>query len=133
MPNADANCPCSLPQERQFLPAARTLSWVVNYLICMALWSIRRAIFRVALNFLPALRERRALSRGRATPMMQLLRVYLAAGGLLVTLCAPGTPFAQKPGGILQMPDFSSPASMSMHEESTITAGTPVMPVFNNL
>src|ERR1700694_208504 len=61
MPNADANSPCSLPQERQLLPAARTLSWVVNYLICMASWSIGRAIFGVALNLLPALRERRAL------------------------------------------------------------------------
>jgi hypothetical protein len=31
------------------------------------------------------------------------------------------------------MPDFASPASMSMHEESTITAGIPLMGVFNNL
>src|SRR5438477_334741 len=30
------------------LPAARTLSSVSNYLICMALWSIARAVFRVA-------------------------------------------------------------------------------------
>ncbi len=48
-------------------------------------------------------------------------------------LAGTGPAMAQKSGGILQMPDFSSPASMSMHEESTITAGTPVMPVFNNL
>src|SRR5882672_5662052 len=46
------------------LPAARTLSWVSNYLIGMALWSIGRAIFRVASNFLPVLRERRALLGG---------------------------------------------------------------------
>ncbi len=48
-------------------------------------------------------------------------------------LAGTGPAMAQKSGGILQMPDFSSPASMSMHEESTITAGTPVMPLFNNL
>ena len=41
--------------------------------------------------------------------------------------------FAQKAGGILQMLDFASPASMSIHEESTITAGIPMMGVFNNL
>src|SRR6266436_3170582 len=48
------------------LPAGRTLFRVANYLICTALWSIGRAIFRVASNFLPALRDGRApaLSRG---------------------------------------------------------------------
>src|SRR5712671_5360852 len=45
------------------LPAARTPSWVSNYLICIALWSIGRAIFRVASNFLPALREGRVTRR----------------------------------------------------------------------
>src|SRR5437016_4177870 len=62
MPNADANSPCSLPQERQLLPAGRTPSSVVNSLICMASWSIGRAIFCVVLSFLPALRERRGLA-----------------------------------------------------------------------
>jgi peptide/nickel transport system substrate-binding protein len=33
----------------------------------------------------------------------------------------------------LHMLDFASPASMSIHEESTITAGIPMMGVFNNL
>jgi len=112
------------------LPAGRTLAWVVNHLICMASWSIGRAIFRIVLNYLPALRERRALvigalrspngegfrdqrqytqlfpviisnnsgpaaadrtsgrRRARATPMMQGLRIYLAAGGLLTALLA---------------------------------------------
>src|SRR6266853_5594144 len=46
---------------------------------------------------------------------------------------AADTALAQKRGGILQMPDFASPASMSLHEESTIAAGTPLMGVFNNL
>src|ERR1700730_9384934 len=114
MPNADANSPCSLPQERQLLPAARPLSWVCNYLICMALWSIGRAIFRVASNFFPALRERRALSatmagprrriepradaEGGQRPMMRTLRVYLA-GALLVAAPLTGTGFAHTPGG----------------------------------
>ncbi len=64
--------------------------------------------------------------------MMQVLRVYLAAGGLLAALAAQ-TALAQKAGGILQMPGFASPASMSIHEESTIAAGIPLMGVFNNL
>jgi hypothetical protein len=52
---------------------------------------------------------------------------------LLAALLAAETAFAQKPGGILQMPGFASPASMSIHEESTIAAGIPLMGVFNNL
>jgi peptide/nickel transport system substrate-binding protein len=56
-----------------------------------------------------------------------------AASALLIALSGGGTALAQKPGGILQMPDFASPASMSIHEESTITAGIPLMGVFNNL
>jgi peptide/nickel transport system substrate-binding protein len=57
----------------------------------------------------------------------------LALAGPLCLLLVLDSALAQKPGGILQMPDFASPASMSMHEESTITAGTPLMGVFNNL
>src|SRR3984893_13466276 len=41
------------------LPAARALFLAANNLISMDLWSIGRAIFRGAENFLPALRERR--------------------------------------------------------------------------
>src|SRR5713226_8565899 len=65
--------------------------------------------------------------------MMQAIRAITVAAALAVVVLAAPAASAQKSGGILQMPDFSSPASMSMHEESTITAGTPVMPVFNNL
>ena len=42
------------------------------------------------------------------------------AGGLLVASVAAGPAAAQKPDGILKMPGFASPASMSIHEESTI-------------
>src|SRR6266403_4546729 len=51
--------PAASLRNAQRLPAARTLFRAFNYLICTALWSIGRAIFRVASNFLPALRERR--------------------------------------------------------------------------
>src|SRR6266853_1578752 len=64
--------------------------------------------------------------------MMRKLRAFAAAVGLLVASLV-GPALAQKPGGILQMPDFASPASMSVHEESTITAVIPTMGVFNNL
>jgi peptide/nickel transport system substrate-binding protein len=60
-------------------------------------------------------------------------RFSAVCGCLLATFAAASAASAQKPGGILQMPDFASPASMSIHEESTIAAGTPLMPVFNNL
>jgi peptide/nickel transport system substrate-binding protein len=56
-----------------------------------------------------------------------------AMAGLLASLWVGEPSLAQKSGGILQMPDFASPASMSLHEESTIAAGTPLMGVFNNL
>ena len=65
--------------------------------------------------------------------MIRRLRSCLAASTLLAALLVATAAFAQKPGGILQMPGFASPASMSIHEESTIAAGIPLMPVFNNL
>jgi len=61
------------------------------------------------------------------------LRSYVMAGALAVAALVAGPTVAQKPGGILQMPGFASPASMSIHEESTIAAGIPLMGVFNNL
>ena len=51
----------------------------------------------------------------------------------LVALLGAAPAFAQKPGGILRMPFFDSPASMSLHEESTTAALRPMMGVFNNL
>jgi peptide/nickel transport system substrate-binding protein len=60
-------------------------------------------------------------------------RAFAVGGALLAALVVNNGALAQKPGGVLQMPDFASPASMSLHEESTIAAGTPLMGVFNNL
>src|SRR5580704_16196082 len=56
-----------------------------------------------------------------------------AAAAVLLTLTCPQAAWAQKPGGILRMPHLDSPASMSIHEESTISTLGPMMGVFNNL
>ena len=65
--------------------------------------------------------------------MTRRLWRWVAAGWLLGGLIGITPAFAQTPGGILQMPNFTSPASMSIHEESTIAVGIPMMGVFNNL
>src|SRR6516225_7280819 len=52
---------------------------------------------------------------------------------LLIALSGGGEAFAQKQGGILKIGQFDSPASMSIHEESSNTAEGPMMGVFNNL
>src|SRR3984893_9741743 len=65
---------------------------------------------------------RRPTACGRAT--------VWAAVALAVTSSAA---LAQKPGGILKMPHGDSPASMSIHAESTIVSEGPMMAVFNNL
>src|SRR6516225_8869124 len=61
------------------------------------------------------------------------LRSLAIAGGVLAGLWASEPAFAQKPGGVLRIPMGTSPASMSIHEESTIAALGPMMGVFNNL
>jgi len=61
------------------------------------------------------------------------LATLAAASGLLASLCINGPGFAQKYGGVLRMPSGDSPASMSIHEESTIAVLGPMMGVFNNL
>ena len=48
-------------------------------------------------------------------------------------LAFTGPATAQKPGGILKVHFFDSPASMSIHEEATIAGQGPMMGVFNNL
>src|SRR6266404_2863259 len=56
-----------------------------------------------------------------------------AAAAMLMTLCLGNGALAQKSGGVLKMPHGDSPASMSIHEESTIVSEGPMMAVFNNL
>ena len=61
------------------------------------------------------------------------LRSVAVAGGLLTAMAAAEPALAQKPGGILRLSHFDSPASMSILEESTRAAEQPMMHVFNNL
>ena len=59
--------------------------------------------------------------------------IAAAVNALLIGMAATGPAVAQKPGGVLRMPIGNSPASMSIHEEATRIAVTPMMAVFNNL
>jgi peptide/nickel transport system substrate-binding protein len=61
------------------------------------------------------------------------MRSVAVAGGLLTAMAAAEPALAQKPGGILRLSHFDSPASMSILEESTVAALRPAMGVFNNL
>src|SRR5437016_5105250 len=65
--------------------------------------------------------------------MIGNLRAVAMAGPLLVALFGGEAARAQKTGGILKMFSADSPASMSIHEESTVFAEGPMMGVFNNL
>ena len=57
--------------------------------------------------------------------------VFAGIAVLLASSLAPAA--AQKSGGILKLQFFDSPATMSIHEESTIAGQGPMMGVFNNL
>src|SRR5438309_10393468 len=61
------------------------------------------------------------------------VHLIAAAAGLSLGLTMVHPAIAQKAGGILQLSHFDSPASMSLHEESTTAALRPMMGVFNNL
>jgi len=65
--------------------------------------------------------------------MKRVLRAVAAAAALLAATSAAETAFAQKRGGVLKIYFFDSPASMSIHEETTNAAEGPMMGVFNNL
>jgi len=65
--------------------------------------------------------------------MKRTLRALAAVAALLTATSAAETAFAQKRGGILKIYFFDSPASMSIHEETTNAAEGPMMGVFNNL
>jgi len=55
------------------------------------------------------------------------------AGALLVALMGSAPALAQKPGGVLKIQHWDSPASMSIHEEATYSTVVPMMGVMNNL
>ena len=65
--------------------------------------------------------------------MKQKYRALAAAGALLIAMSVTNAAFAQKPGGILKVYHWDSPASMSIHEEATYSTVVPMMGVFNNL
>src|SRR5208282_4825559 len=65
--------------------------------------------------------------------MTRDLRSFAAAAGVLILLAATPSALAQKQGGILRQYIIDSPASMSIHEETTVVAERPMMAVMNNL
>jgi len=65
--------------------------------------------------------------------MIGNFRAVAMAGPLLVAVFGGEAAWSQKTGGILKMYSPDSPASMSIHEESTVFAEGPMMGVFNNL
>jgi peptide/nickel transport system substrate-binding protein len=64
---------------------------------------------------------------------MGRILLWMAAAGALFATALAAPALAQKQGGVLRIPSSNSPASMSIHEESTRYAVTPAMGVFNNL
>src|SRR3954468_8644863 len=70
----------------------------------------------------------RILSK-RAFALLRCIVVVLTAGAMF----PPDAAWAQKQGGILRVAHRDSPASMSIHEEGTISVVMPAMGVFNNL
>jgi peptide/nickel transport system substrate-binding protein len=80
-------------------------------------------------------------SAGRASPpgqsaakggssMRPTLSALAAAAAILIAASAAT---AQKPGGTLRIQHRDSPASMSIHEEATVSTSVPIMAVMNNL
>jgi peptide/nickel transport system substrate-binding protein len=65
--------------------------------------------------------------------MKRDFRVLAAVGSLSLAVAVADNAFAEKAGGILKVGHFDSPASVSMHEESTAAVNRPMMGVFNNL
>src|SRR5271168_3679003 len=65
--------------------------------------------------------------------MVPTLRLVTAFLGIFAMTAASGAALAQKQGGILRQYIIDSPASMSIHEETTVVAERPMMAVMNNL
>src|ERR1700756_3787044 len=66
--------------------------------------------------------------------MLMVRRFLILSLMICAALGLPmGTALAQQTGGILKFFHRDSPASMSIHEEATISTVAPMMGVFNNL
>ena len=59
--------------------------------------------------------------------MKRDLRVLAVVGAVLLALSAAHAAFAQKQDGVLKIYFFDSPASVSIHEETTAAGQGPVM------
>jgi peptide/nickel transport system substrate-binding protein len=70
---------------------------------------------------------------GGERPMTRHFRALTVVIGSLIALSAGPAALAQKQGGILRQYIIDSPASMSIHEETTVVAERPMMAVMNNL
>src|SRR4051812_2592692 len=80
-----------------------------------------------------ALIFRRPRFQGRMSAMRHCLRALATAGPLLTAMALAPPSSAQQAGGMLRIGHFTSPASVSMLEESTAAVNRPMMGVFNNL
>src|SRR3954470_24011979 len=80
-----------------------------------------------------ALIFRRPRFQGRTSAMRHCLRALATAGPLLTAMALAPPSSAQQAGGMLRIGHFTSPASVSMLEESTAAVNRPMMGVFNNL
>ena len=69
----------------------------------------------------------------REEEMVPRWRLVTAIFGLFAAMSTASAALAQKHGGILKQYMTDSPASMSIHEETTVVAERPMMGVFNNL
>jgi peptide/nickel transport system substrate-binding protein len=61
--------------------------------------------------------------------LLRLISIFILTAATIPV----GSAWAQKPGGVLRITHRDSPASMSIHEEGTISVVLPMMGVFNNL
>src|ERR1700730_17471470 len=75
----------------------------------------------------------RMTANRRWADMKRYLTAFAVTAPLLVGLSVVEPAVAQKPGGLLRVYHWDSPASMSIHEEATYSTVVPMMGVFNNL
>src|SRR3954469_11301622 len=81
----------------------------------------------------PRRRGSRDMKKRLREAVMTRLRHTIAAVISTAIALGGGTALAQKPGGVLKMQHWDSPASMSIHEEATYSVVVPIMGVMNNL
>jgi peptide/nickel transport system substrate-binding protein len=72
------------------------------------------------------------IAAAKKTVREATVRRLLAMAVTILIFFAPDA-WAQKSGGVLRITHRDSPASMSIHEEGTISVVLPMMGVFNNL